>query len=267
VTCLVVRDRLVERSLAALSPEDATEVERHLAWCAACRKEAAELDRAAATFALTLAPEAPAPELEDRVVEAVRTRADQGSVPAGRPSHRGRLAAASVVAAMVAISALGWGVAMAGRAERASEQASAERQQRIALEVFKDVIGASVFEPGNHVYVGNLAPTGGRTGAGTALTLVSPSIPDIAVVTVSGLPVNDAAMPYRVWAVEDGTGTRLAVGKPIQKLDVDGSAMVVLKDPDRSLSAFRTIKVTDASGEVVLIGSVATEAALDSPAP
>jgi hypothetical protein len=268
VTCLVVRDRLVERSLAALSPEDATAVERHLAWCAACRKEAAELDRAAATFALTLAPEAPAADLEDRVVEAVRIRADKGSVPAGRPSHRSRLAAASVVAAMVAVSALGWGVAMAGRAERASEQASAERQQRVALEVFKDVIGASVFEPGNHVYLGNLAPTGGRTGAGTALTLVSPSIPDIAVVTVSGLPVNDTdALPYRVWAVEDGTGKRLPVGDPIQKLDVNGSTMQVLKVQDRSLATFRTIKVTDASGEVVLIGTVATETALASPTP
>jgi hypothetical protein len=270
VTCLVVRDRLVERSLAALPPEDAADVERHLAWCAACRKEAAELDRAAATFALTLAPEAPAPGLEDRVVDAVRARADQGGVPTGRPSHRGRLAAASVVAAMVAISALGWGVAMAGRAERASEKASAVTQQENAFSAFKRAIGTSVFEPGNHVYLGNLAPTGGRAGAGTALTLVSPSIPDIAMVTVAGLAQNDAgALPYRVWLIEDDTGNRLPVGTPIGQdaLDADGSALEVRRFPNRSLASFRTVEVTDASGEVVLIGSILTETPLASPTP
>ncbi|MBA3690563.1 MAG: zf-HC2 domain-containing protein, partial [Actinobacteria bacterium] len=68
MTCLEVRDRLVERSLGALPVEDVREVDRHVAWCAGCRKEAAELDRAAATFALTLAPQMPPPELEERVV-------------------------------------------------------------------------------------------------------------------------------------------------------------------------------------------------------
>jgi hypothetical protein len=268
VTCLVVRDRLVERSLAALSTEDTAAVERHLAWCAACRKEAAELDRAAATFALTLAPGTPAPELEDRVVEAVRTRAGSGEAAAGRPPHRGRLAAASVVAAMVLVSALGWGVAMAGRAERASEQASAEQEQRSAFSAFKHVIGTSVFEPSDHLYQGNLAATGGRGGSGTALMLISPSIPDVAVITVSGLPLNDAAaLPYRVWVVDDGTGSRLPVGSPIRELDADGSAQPVVSVQDRSLAAFRTVEVTDATGEVVLIGSVATEASLASPSP
>jgi hypothetical protein len=267
VTCLEVRDRLVERSLAALTPEDAAGLEGHLAWCAACRKEAAELDRAAATLALTLAPSPPPADLEDRVVEAVRSRAGKGSPPASRSVHRGRLAAASVAAAMVAISALGWGVAMAGRAERASEQATAARDQADAFTVFKSVIGASVFEPGNHVYLGNLGPTGGRAGAGTALTLVSPSIPDIAIVTVSGLPMNPDVLPYRVWIVEDGTGTRLPVDKPIQKLDADGSAFRVLRLSDRSLASFRTVEVTDASGRVVLIGSVVTETPLASPTP
>ena len=268
MTCLVVRDRLVERALAALPADDAAAVERHLAWCAACRKEAAELDRAAATFALTLAPDAPPPELEDRVVDAVQTLARSGGAAPGRSPHRGRLAAASVVAAMVAISALGWGVAMAGRAERASEKASAGVTQGQAFAAFKHALGTSVFEPTDHLYQGNLAPTGGRSGAGTALMLVSPSIPDIAIVTVSGLPQNDAgAMPYRVWVVEDGTGVRSPVGKPIVRLDADGSALRVVSLPDRSLGAFRTVEVTDASDEVVLNGSVVTETPLASPTP
>ena len=125
MTCLEVRDRLVERSLGALPLEDVRDVERHMAWCAGCRKEAAQLDRAAATFALTLAPESPPAGLEDRVVTAVMAVAD---APRVRPaSRRGRSAAASVIAAAVAVSALGWGTAMAGRAERARESAKRAR--------------------------------------------------------------------------------------------------------------------------------------------
>jgi hypothetical protein len=253
VTCLEVRDRLVERSLGALHLEDVTEVDRHLGWCAACRKEASELDRAAATFALTLAPAAPDPDLEERVVQAVHEVADARIRRA--PVHRNRSAAAAVLAAAIAVSALGWGVAMAGRAERfRARVAEAQTEQGDAIRQFRNlVVGAEVWDaPGNRAFLGALAPSTGGIGGGSALTWVSPTITDFAMVTVSGLPPADpGALPYRVWVVNDITGRRLPVGEPIRRLNEDGGAM----------------RVQDADGNVILRGTMGSEAITASPSP
>ena len=262
MTCLEVRDRLVERSLGALHLQDVTEVDRHLAWCAACRKEAEELDRAAATFALTLAPVVPDTDLEDRVVRAVHeTRSTR------RPSRRSRSAAIAAIAAAIVVSALGWGVAMAGRAERFSDAfAQAERRNDDMIHELRKVVGSQVFEAaGNRAYLGALAPTAGRTGGGSALTWTSPTITDFTFVTVAGLPPeNHDALPYRVW-IEDTSGSRLPVGHPIRHLDVDGGAMV--SQDARDLTGFHTVVVTDAQGGVVLRGTVGSEASIAVPTP
>jgi hypothetical protein len=265
VTCLEVRDRLVERSLGALHLDDATEVDRHLLWCAACRKEAAELDRAAATFALTLAPAPPDPGLEDRVVAAVHTAAD---APSGRSGRRGLAATASVIAAAVAVSALGWGVAMAGRAERFHASATQEqRRQGVLIRRLDALVGDQVFQStGNRAFLGTLAPTSGGIGGGSALMWLSPTITDFTIVTVAGLPPGDQdALPYRIWIVNDTTGKKLGVGDPIQRLNADGGAMRVQNADD--LAGFRSVMVTDATGKVVLQGTIGSEAALASPAP
>lgn len=265
MTCLEVRDRLVERSLGALHLEDATEVDRHLLWCAACRKEAAELDRAAATFALTLAPASPAPDLEDRVAAAVHAAAD---APAGRPGRRGLAAAASVIAAAVAVSALGWGVAMAGRAERF--RATVTQEKKVQNDLIRRVdllVGDQEFTAtGNRAYLGTLAPTSGGIGGGSALTWISPTITDFTIVTIAGLPPGDEdALPYRIWILNDTTGKKLAVGDPIQKLNADGGALRVQDAAD--LAGFETVQVTDATGRIVLRGTMGSEAELASPAP
>ena len=72
MNCTAVRDRLTERALGAVPADDAQALDRHLAWCAACRKEAGELDRAVTTFAFALAPADPPSDLEDRVVANVQ---------------------------------------------------------------------------------------------------------------------------------------------------------------------------------------------------
>ena len=265
MTCLEVRDRLVERSLGALHLEDATEVDRHLLWCAACRKEAAELDRAAATFALTLAPASPAAGLEDRVVAAVHAAAD---TPARRPGRRGLAATASVIAAAVAVSALGWGVAMAGRAERFRDNATKEQvRQSVLIRRIDALVGDQVFQAtGNKASLGTLAPTSGGIGGGSALMWTSPTITDFTIVTIAGLPPGDEdALPYRIWIVNDVTGKKLAVGDPVGRLNADGGAMRVQNADD--LAGFRTVMVTDATGKVVLQGTVGSEAVLASPGP
>lgn len=264
MTCLEVRDRLVERSLGALHLEDVTEVDRHLGWCAACRKEAAELDRAAATFALTLAPMAPDPDLEERVAAAVHTAAD--ARVSRRPTHRATAAVASAVAAAIVVSALGWGVSMAGRAERAKAQAADSQRVQSAMFVrLQQLIGDEEFgDRSSHAYLATLAPSSGRPGGGSALTWVSPTITDFAMVTVSGLPpVDQDAFPYRVWVVNDTTGQQLPVGEPIRRLNADGGAMRV--QDATNLSDFRSVVVTDRHGTVILRGTMGSEAVTASP--
>ena len=71
MNCVAVRDQLPELAVGVLSQREQVALERHLDWCAGCRKEAAELGEAAATFAFALAS-APLPDgLEDKVVAGV----------------------------------------------------------------------------------------------------------------------------------------------------------------------------------------------------
>jgi predicted anti-sigma-YlaC factor YlaD len=86
VNCPAVRDRLPEHALGVADHHDVHAIERHLAWCAACRKEARDLERAAATLAFAPAPVVPPRELEERIVTAVRP--DRPSTTTTKPARR-----------------------------------------------------------------------------------------------------------------------------------------------------------------------------------
>ncbi|MEA2521919.1 MAG: hypothetical protein QOI81_1565, partial [Actinomycetota bacterium] len=147
MTCTAVRSMLPERSLGTLPRNANAGVDRHLAWCAACRKEARDLDAAAASLVHSLAAVAPEPDLEDRVVAAIQHAA------AGRvPSHRrGRMVVAATVAAMVAVAGLGFGAVMAGRAARFKEQAiTKSAENRSAFSNFRRILqGMEFSDPAN----------------------------------------------------------------------------------------------------------------------
>ena len=53
--CVAVRELLAELAVGVLTSGERDEVERHLRWCAGCRKEAAELGQAAAIVAAMVA--------------------------------------------------------------------------------------------------------------------------------------------------------------------------------------------------------------------
>ena len=85
MTCLEVRELLPEHAIGVLGEPERERIQRHLQWCAGCRKEAGDLEQAASTLAFALAP-APVPEgLGERVVAGIRRAA-------GAPGTRRRRA-------------------------------------------------------------------------------------------------------------------------------------------------------------------------------
>jgi hypothetical protein len=252
--------------LGTLDAHDAGSVDRHLQWCAACRKESGELDRAAATLAFSVAPAQPDPALEDRVVAAVRDRAQPGTARHA-PGRRGRLAVAAVAAAMLAVSGLGWGAVMAGKAARTEAQAqAADTRQRNAVKAFQDLLTSSEFnDPNNEVLIGTLTPSADTTGGGSAFTLVSPTLIDMAVVVVNGLPPASAdTLPYTA-RLSGPHRPPLTIGT-IRSLDAGGAAMLA-KNINRDLSGYDRVAVRDAHGKLIMRGQLATQASLASPTP
>jgi hypothetical protein len=265
VNCTGVRDQLTEHALGILSMRDATAVDRHLQWCAACRKEAGDLQSATATLAFSAAPADPPTELQDHVVASVRDAAGVRSAP--RPPRRTRWAAAMVAAAFVAVSGLGWGAVMAGRAARFEDRAVvATREQQTALDEFRRLVSSAEFtDPQDQVYMGRLLPTEGAGGGGAAMTLVSPSIIDLAIVMVNGVPPERwNALPFTV-RLTAPNGERLRVGR-IESLDSVG-AETISRQFNRDLGGFDRVIVVDAHGRVVMAGPLATKADVASPSP
>ena len=177
MNCTAVRDRLTERALGAVPADDAQALDRHLAWCAACRKEAGELDRAATTFAFALAPAEPPADLEDRVVANVQEVAAK-RLPQG--ARRGRLAVALAVAGMLAVSGLGWGAVMAGKAARfedLSNVPAAEDRRRRSRRSSRSSSSAEFNDPGERGVPGNAGDRRARCdrAADPRSTLASPT--------------------------------------------------------------------------------------------
>ena len=170
---------------------------------------------------------------------------------------------------MLALSGLGWGAVMAGRAARFEDLSKAEQQKRQdANAAFRQILNSSEFnDPGNEVFLGTLASdTRGGSAAGSALTLVSPSTADIAIVMVNGFDAAAAkdALPFRVF-LTDEHGKKLAVGR-IKALDTGGGA--ILSAPfELDLSRYTGVDVVDRNGNVVLHGSVSRRPSITTPSP
>jgi hypothetical protein len=255
VNCLLVRDLLPEHAIGVLDPDDASSVERHLEWCAACRKEAGELQRAAATLAFSVAPVDPPAELEDRVVETLRGAARRRGGAGPRLRSRG---VAFVLAAALALGAVGWGAVLAGRNARLETQvAAAQQRQRLAFQRFQKVLDDPQFrDPANVVELADLMSPRQRLGSGDALVYLSPSsdIDDVALVAFTGLTgLAERRLPIEVWLVSDAVPDVL-VGR-IHALNTDGGGGVRRWYLD-SLRPFDRVVVRDARGTVLLSGSL-----------
>ncbi len=266
MNCPSVRDRLTEHSLGALSIGDAAPIDRHLSWCAACRKEAGELQRAAATLAFTIAPEDPPVDLETRVVNAVHAEAARRSRHPQPPPRR-RLVLAAAIAASLAVLGTSWGAVMAERAARSDEAAKLEELRRnSAVERFRNLLESMEFADGDGVVlIGSLEPASPAGGSGDALVLVSTSIVDRAVVLIDGLP--SAPREGRPFTVRlRGDGGVLMVGR-LEERDLDDGGAATLMREFHDLTGYDTIMVRDGTGRIVLSGTLQTRADIVSPAP
>ena len=249
MNCPAVRDRLPEHALGVADHHDVHAIERHLAWCAACRKEARDLERAAATLAFAPAPVVPPRELEERIVTAVRP--DRPSTTTTKPARRrGRRLGVVLVAAALTIAGLGAGIVVARRDGPPPTPSTQAQQQGNAFEKFQRIVQSiATADPRTKASVGLLAPSGDMPWRGAALVIVSPTGDDRVVVTVDGLP--HGRRPYQV-EISDGHGHAVSVAV-VRHLDTEGGAMVG-RIVARDLTDYGRVVVSDARGRTVLTG-------------
>jgi Putative zinc-finger len=264
VNCTAVRSVLPEHALGVIGSAEAASVDRHLVTCAACRKEARDLERAATTMAFALAPAEPPAELETRVVGALHVVGGSSFPRAQHRHRRTRRTTALVLAASLAIGGLGW-VATADRAPRADQASAIAQQREQAFDAFRKLIRRSEFsDPGTEVRLGLLSVVNDATGAGSAFTILAPSQDDQALVLLSGLPDAKRRLPYTVTLVGD-PGRHLFVGQ-VDAVDASGGATVA-RIFRRDLASFSHVVVRDRAGRIVLTGTLDTGAPVASPGP
>jgi hypothetical protein len=163
---------------------------------------------------------------------------------------------AGVLAAMLALSGLGWGAVMAGRAELAEQRARDARvQQQRAIANFQRVLrDLPGLDPEAIVEISTLLSPSLQAGRGDALVLLSPSGDDLAFVLVDGLTEpRSAKLPLRVRLVSDDA-TNFLVGE-IRTLDQAGGGGVFATFHE-DLTHVSTVVIRDANRQVVLRGTL-----------
>lgn len=257
MTCVEVRDRLPEHALGVLRDEQLRQVERHLEWCAGCRKEEAEMLEGLAGVALAMPPVEPHPSLQERVIHAVAAASGRMRSATGRRRLR-LLAVGALVAAISAATAFGWAFAERAKVQGLREKvASVENSQRGLTKLFNDLKADS--GSSGRLYEANLFP--GRPAhqqAGQALVLSGPKGRGFVLVEVV-LHLDQARGPYRV-TLQERSGKVWNVGR----LEVTSNGTYVLlhqfsgdqgeiAPPLRKLSL---LNVLDRTGTPLLVGSI-----------
>jgi anti-sigma-K factor RskA len=107
--------------LDALDPSELEAFEEHLATCARCREEIAELSTAASALAYAVPAVSPPPALRGRILEAAR--AERPNVVALRPRWAVPLAAAAAIAACAAVGLGVWNVSLHDQLNGSQRQA------------------------------------------------------------------------------------------------------------------------------------------------
>lgn len=132
------RDSLAAFALGALPEDERAQLERHMATCHDCRREADELALVVAELPEATEAVPPPPELRSRIMAVVEADASERTASSPAHGHRGFLAAflrpraALVAASVLLLAGLGAGIALTGdpegswQAEVVMAEASAE---------------------------------------------------------------------------------------------------------------------------------------------
>jgi anti-sigma factor RsiW len=266
--CDQVREQLALYVTGALDADAHAQVERHLESCDTCRRLADELAEAAGILPQALAAVSPhrlPPALKSRVLQAVtESSAAQASRAHADTAHAGDVvppmhphiagvngqpaqttttsprygslrwrprALATILAAIVAVLALAWGVQLNAalareRALRAEYAQLVSQQQELVIEVIdspktvKAVLRST--QPGSNAY-GKL--------------FTRPDLPHV-VVMAARLPQPPAGQVYQVWLTRDGQ-TQL-----VGELALNQGFGVLVFDADRPGPAYEAAQVT-----------------------
>ncbi len=240
--CPAVREVLPDYALGTLAAEERRWVDRHLAWCAGCRRELSELERGVAVVGLAAPGVDPPPDLEERVVAAMSRGAGRAAGPTRRSS---RSVLVAVIAAFLAVGAAGWGAAMAGKAQRLEDAAAdARREANRAAREFAGVIR----DQDAPIREASLRPIGdgGQAGGRAIVFEADDDASDWVLVVVGGLP--EERGPYRARLV--GGEGELRVGRLFPSAEGRLAAYRLIGE----VSGYDRLVVSDADGRVVLQG-------------
>lgn len=253
MNCEAVRQILPERALGVVRDLG---VERHLRTCAACRQEANGLDRAAVTIGFALSPQDASPDLEGRIVGAIREAARPRAT--GRTPRRRTLVA--LLAAALAMGAVWGGTVFAAR-EGVLDPAIEAQRQKDEFADFLAFMAQNELGGDSTAMLGVLADPSGGPGRGSAMALVGDRGEDRILVMANGLVATDASLPFSV-RVADGNGRYVWVGA-VERLTPTGG-FTVARIVDLDLEGFVNVTVRDVRGRVVLTGALAEQASLPS---
>jgi hypothetical protein len=253
MTCLEVRERLTEHALGLLTKVDAAEIDRHLEWCAGCRKESAELEEGAARMALALPVTEPAASLETRVVDRIRIASGR-IAPGGRRRAR-VLVAATLTAALLAVGAMGWAVAERNQTQALKEAIAAKNSQ---IKRIGDVLRSFQASHGKTL-AADLRSAPDVEGSGSAVIFTAPGVRDQVVVGLV-LPAG-AKGPYSVQLVDNRSA--IEVGRLARRVEGD---WFMWEKRNQDLSRVVSITVLDSDSRTVLFGSFRPHVAPSPPA-
>lgn len=247
--CARARDLLAEYAVDGLDSRRRALVEAHLGRCPACRGEVDEMREGLVAMTASLRPVGPPPGLEERVVG--RVRAALGA-RGGRGPSRSRvrvLVAATLAAALLAVSSLGWAFAMRAQVVTLQQRETTMTKRLLSFEAVLRSVGND-----GKLYEAILTPryAGGPEGFGTAAIFNATSGgPSWVMIDVYLVKPDPGA--YRV-LLQQRSGNSFDAGRLVKT--PNGDYVLSPGTIDQSLGSLTSVVILNGAGRQVLAGEV-----------